>query len=74
MSIWSTDPSRFFVIEDLKRQVSLATHLQSSVQSKINLLRLVDALASMPSALTFVWAFILFSGAFAFVVILVVGT
>ena len=74
MSIWSTDPSRFFVIEDLKRQVSLATHLQSSVQSKINLLRLVDALASMPSALTFVWAFILFGGTFAFVVILVVGT
>ena len=74
MSIWSTDPSRFFVVKDLKRQVSLATHLQSSVQSKINLLRLVDTLASMPSALAFVRAFILFGGAFAFVVVLVVGT
>ena len=74
LSIRSTDPSRFFVVKDLKRQVSLATHLQSSVQSKINLLRFVDTLASMPSALTFVWAFILFGGAFAFVVILVVGT
>ena len=47
---------------------------QFNVQSKVNLLRLVDALASMPSALTFVWTFILFRGAFAFVVILVERT
>ena len=74
LSIWSTDLGRSFVVKDLKCQVGLASLLQFGVQSKVNLFRLVDTLASMPSALTFVWTFILFRGAFAFVVILVERT